>query len=193
MRLSIRWCMVELMKHVKTAEVWVNLGLEVLASKGAAAVRVERLARTLGVTKGSFYWHFEDRRALERAMAAQWEALATEQIIVATEGGGGSAAERVKRLIERTMAHPSAPAMEQAVRAWGASDKTVQRVLARVDERRQAYVRGLLMEHGLPRTVAVARARLLYLVLIGEFAWVGHGGAPTSAAMREELWRLMVP
>lgn len=184
--------MVWLMKTVKTAEAWVNLGLKVLASKGPGAVRVEPLARSLGVTKGSFYWHFENRRALERAMAAQWEAMATEQVIVATEGAGGSAADRMELLIERTMAHPSAPAMEQAVRAWGARDKMVQRVLARVDERRQVYVSGLLKEHGLEPVVATARSRLLYLVLIGEFAWVAHGGAPTSRGMRKELWRLMV-
>ena len=59
------------MKLVRTADDWVTLGLEVLAAKGSAAIRVEPMARKLKVTKGSFYWHFEDRRALERAMIAR--------------------------------------------------------------------------------------------------------------------------
>ena len=180
------------MKPVRTAEDWVTLGLKVLAARGSGAIRVEPLARALKVTKGSFYWHFEDRRALERALVAQWERLATEQIIAVTEGGGGTAAQRVRLLIELTMTHPSAPSLEQAMRSWGATDKTVRRVLARVDERRQAYVRGLLVEHGLSLVAAVLRARLLYLALIGEYVWVSHGGAPTSAEAREELLQLLL-
>ena len=180
------------MKLVRTADDWVTLGLEVLAAKGSAAIRVEPMARKLKVTKGSFYWHFEDRRALERAMVARWETFATEQVIVMTEGKGGTAAQRMRLLLELTLTHPSAALLEQAMRSWGATDKTVRRVLARVDERRQAYVRELLVEHGLSRAAATSRARLLYLALVGEYVWVSHGGEPTSAAAREELLQLVL-
>jgi len=184
--------MVKLMKPVRGAEDWVTLGLQVLAEKGPSAVRVEPLARALKVTKGSFYWHFEDRRALERAMLARWEQLATDEVITLTDGVGGTPADRLRQLMKFTMTHPSAPAMEQSIRAWGSTDKAVSRVLARVDERRQAYVRGLLVEHGLSRAEATTRARFLYLALIGEYVWVSHGGAPTPAAAREELVDLVL-
>ena len=184
--------MVDLVKPVRTAEDWVTLGLKVLAAKGSGAIRVEPMARALKVTKGSFYWHFEGRRALERAMVARWETFATEQIIMVTEGKGGTAAERMRLLMKLTMTHPSAPSLEHAMRTWGATDKTVSRVLARVDERRQAYVRGLLVEHGLSPAAATSRAHLLYLALIGEYVWVSHGCDPTSAEAREELLQLVL-
>jgi AcrR family transcriptional regulator len=184
--------MVKLMKPVRTAEDWVILGLQVLAERGPSAIRVEPMAVALKVTKGSFYWHFEDRRALERAMLARWEQLATDEVITFTDAPGGTPADRLRRLLELTMTHSSAPFLEQAIRSWGATDKTVSRVLARVDERRQAYVRGLFVEHGLTPAAATSRARFLYLALIGEYVWVSHGGEPTSEKAREDLMELVL-
>src|SRR5664279_4441164 len=56
------------------AEDWVQAGLRTLARRGVSNVRVERLARDLKVTKGSFYWHFTDRDALLDAMLSSWRA-----------------------------------------------------------------------------------------------------------------------
>jgi AcrR family transcriptional regulator len=176
----------------RSAGAWVAGGLVALARGGVEAVRVEPLARALGVTKGSFYWHFRDRRALLDAVLARWEEVATLAIIEELEAGGGSAGRRLERLVGRTALHPLAPALEQAVRAWAAADARARRVLARVDRRRQAYVRGLLREHGLPPGTAAVRAHLLYLALVGEFARVSHRGAPAGAAAWRELSRLLL-
>src|SRR5262249_32384697 len=59
-------------EHLR-AEDWEDAALEALGSSGLAAVNVQSLARTLGVTKGSFYWHFADREALLKATLARWE------------------------------------------------------------------------------------------------------------------------
>ena len=174
------------------AETWVERGLEVLAARGPDAVRVEALARSLGVTKGSFYWHFRDRRALLRALLDRWEAVATLAIIDQVDARGGDPARRLRHLVRRTTGHPRAPRLEQAVRAWAASDAGARRVLARVDARREAYVRSLLVAHGLPRRTAAARTHLLYLALVGEFAWVSHGGATAGDAAWRELERLLL-
>ena len=49
-------------------EDWVMAGFRALAADGPQAVRAETLARGLGATKGSFYWHFKDLAALHQAM-----------------------------------------------------------------------------------------------------------------------------
>jgi AcrR family transcriptional regulator len=176
------------MARKRTADEWVRAAFIVLASQGAEAVRVESLARTLGVTKGSFYWHFANRRAFLRAMLTHWEAKTTAAIITAVEAAGGTPSQRLERLVRSTALHPQAPATEQAVRAWGASEPAVRRALARVDHRREVYVRGLLVEHGVPPTVASARTRILALAMIGEFARVAHRGPRTPAP----IWSALV-
>ncbi|MET0387824.1 MAG: hypothetical protein ABW321_17765, partial [Polyangiales bacterium] len=82
--------------------------------------------------------------------------------------------------------------IEHAMRAWGARDRQVRTVLQDVDTRREAYVRGLLTDHGLTSSVASQRARILYLALIGEFAWISHGGAASGPEPWRELVRLLL-
>jgi len=171
----------------RTAEDWVLAAMKVLVRKGVTAVAVEPLARSLGVTKGSFYWHFKDRAALLTELLKHWETVATQQVMDAVEAQGGRAADRLETLMFRTSQHPEAPGLEAAIRAWGASDTRVRKVLERVDARREEYVTDLLVEHGLRPVQARRRSRILYLALIGEFAWVSHGGTPSGAAPFEEL------
>ncbi len=170
---------------------WVSAALALLARRGVAAVRVEPLAVVLGVTKGSFYWHFSDRRALLDAVLAEWERRATAAVIGHVESAAGRPAERLARLFTLIARSRKAPAVEQAVRAWGAVDPRARRVLARVDTRRVAYVRGLLQGQGLPPALARRRAQLLYRTVIGEFTWVSHGGAPAGPGPWRELVRLL--
>src|SRR5215217_5141721 len=66
------------------AEVWVGAARAAMAEGGIDAVAVEPLARRLGVTKGSFYWHFKDRRALLEATLEGWEEESTEARISAS-------------------------------------------------------------------------------------------------------------
>lgn len=170
---------------------WIAAALDLLARKGVAAVRVEPLAASLGVTKGSFYWHFSGRQALLDAVLAAWEARATAAVIARVEGAARRPSERLPRLVTLIARSRKAPAVEQAIRAWGAVDVRARRVLARVDARRIAYVRGLLRAEGLAGDVARRRAQLLYLAVIGEFTWVSHGGAPAGPGPWRELVRLL--
>src|SRR6185369_12709537 len=124
------------------------------------------LARALGVTKGSFYWHFADRRALLTAMAEGWERSTTTDVITAVEADGGSGADRLRRLIALCFRGSRGAAigqLESALRRWGSTDDAVRPILGRVDAARIAYVTGLLVDHGLTPATARLRARLLYL------------------------------
>ncbi len=179
-------------KPTKSLEDWVDAGLKVLAQSGVDAVKVERLATALGVTKGSFYWHFRDRDALLDALVARWQAVSTQSVIERVDATGGSAAERLRTLIRSTSQSQRAARVEQAFRAWAARDKRVRAVLQALDTKREAYVQALLIEHGLPAERAKARARALYLALIGEYAWVSHGGSPSGDAPWEELVALVL-
>lgn len=71
-----------------TRDQWVEEGLRLLASRGTDAVRIEALARTLGVTKGGFYGYFADRDALLEAMLNVWERESTDEVICPRGAGG---------------------------------------------------------------------------------------------------------
>src|SRR3954470_22610246 len=77
---------------------WIEEGLRALAAGGPDAVRVEALAGELGVTKGGFYNHFEDRPALLHEMLDTWERLVIDQVIELVEAGGGDGKAKLRRL-----------------------------------------------------------------------------------------------
>ena len=123
---------------------WIEEGLRALAAGGPDAVRVEALARALGVTKGGFYNHFDDRPALLDEMLDAWERLVIDQVIERVEAEGGDARSKLRRLF----ALGSSPArdlmkIELAIREWARRDQAVARRLKRIDNRRLDYLRSL--------------------------------------------------
>lgn len=174
-----------------SAQHWLDAALDVLADEGIAAVRVERLAERLGVSKGSFYWHFSDRPALLTALLGHWRKAGTDAVIEAVERSELRGLARLERLIDICLS-PRADRMEAALRAWSAHDTAAARVAARVDREREAFVAAELAALGVPAAAAARRARVLYLALIGEYTWCTSGGAPTDRATFRELLGLMV-
>src|SRR5881394_837738 len=77
---------------------WVEEGLRALGVGGPNAVRIEKLAETLGVTKGGFYWHFDGRNALLEEMLDAWERLVIDEVIERVEAGGGDGKAKLQRL-----------------------------------------------------------------------------------------------
>ncbi|MBE2254103.1 MAG: TetR/AcrR family transcriptional regulator [Myxococcus sp.] len=169
-------------------EAWVEAAAAALAAGGVDAVRVEPLAARLGVTKGSFYWHFADRQALLDAVLGAWVRSATTAIIEGVEAAEASPVERLRALVDVTRRVDAGARLEQAVRAWGARAPEVRRRLEAVDAERVRYVQGLLVHAGLPKALAEPRARLCYLALIGEASWVTSGGAPSPPS----VWRALL-
>src|SRR5215467_13391709 len=80
MAINIQEC-TDVSRTQLSAQDWTDAALRALADGGVAAVRIDVLARGLGVTRGSFYWHFADRDALLRAALDQWEQAVTAQVI----------------------------------------------------------------------------------------------------------------
>ena len=147
-----------------TREDWLDAALAALAQDGYGALKAQTLARRLNVTRGSFYWHFEDLNAFKTALIERWTNQTTEQVIAASEMSG-SAEEKLLALLSRTFR--SGEAMERAIRSWATVDDQVARLVDGVDARRIGYARGLLHEFGLTEEEAKIRASLLYWAAIG--------------------------
>jgi AcrR family transcriptional regulator len=174
-----------------SADTWIEAGFLALMQGGVEALRVETLAKSLNVTKGSFYWHFKDRRHLFDEMLKWWEREATQQIIDRVEAMGGAPDVRLRNLIELGTAGEG-DQLEGAIRSWGAIDEAAKIFIQRVDQKRERYVTDMLRELGLPKETAAKRARILYLALIGEFTWTSAGGTPSGKAVWQEIYGMIV-
>jgi AcrR family transcriptional regulator len=123
---------------------WIEEGLRALGVGGPDAVRIEKLADALGVTKGGFYWHFDGRPALLEEMLDAWERLVIDEAIERVEEGGGDARAKLRRLFAlASSGEQDLMRIELAIREWGRRDTTVARRLRRIDNRRMEYMRPL--------------------------------------------------
>ena len=171
----------------KSRAEWLEVASDAIAEGGVSAVRVEPLARRLGVTKGSFYWHFEDREALLQALLDDWEQRGTEAIIEEVDREGRDAYQRAYRLWAMTVGDPKLTA-ELAIRDWSRRDEAVAARVRRIDDRRMGYLRSLLVEIGIPDDDVEAKAMLLYSLLIGnEFIAARHGRRSRTRVLEDAL------
>jgi AcrR family transcriptional regulator len=123
---------------------WIQEGLRALGVGGPDAVRIEKLAQALGVTKGGFYWHFDDRRALLDEMLDSWERVGVDAVIERVEGEGGDARAKLRRLFAlASSGGDDLLEIDLAIRDWARRDKAVAKRLRRADNRRMDYMRSL--------------------------------------------------
>ena len=101
---------------------WIDAGLRTLAAGGPDAVRIEALARELGVSKGGFYWHFANRRALLDEMLDAWERTMIDEVIERIEGEGGDARAKLRRLFALAPSNEDLLKVELAIRDWARRD-----------------------------------------------------------------------
>lgn len=147
------------------ASAWSEAALDALARRGIDGVRVEVLATALGVTKGSFYWHFKDRDALLERMLDDWRKRATLRLIERLERGNSVPAERLRRLLRLPITgqrSAQAADVELAVRLWGRSDPRARAALDEIDRLRLRYIAGLMEQYGASPDEANARAVMAY-------------------------------
>jgi AcrR family transcriptional regulator len=149
--------------HLQPSD-WVEAGFVRLSLEGIDAVRVEVLARDLGVSKGSFYWHFRDREDLLGRMLARWEE--EEGGRQDEEAGNGSAATRWARFIERT-ADPARIRTEAGVRAWARRDERVASRVAAIERKKAARIAEVLREVGFQEGAAESWAEIVLLICLG--------------------------
>jgi AcrR family transcriptional regulator len=146
---------------------WVAAGLEALRKGGVDGVRVERLAADLGLTKGSFYWHFRDRGELIDALLDYWAREMTDLEFERVNEVTGGLAARLLTLAEDVLDRGMGR-YDPAIRAWARTDRKVAAAVAQVDRRRVRSLAALFEEGGFAAAPAGARARLYYTFLLGE-------------------------
>lgn len=148
---------------------WLVQGIETLRNSGIDAVRVEPMARLLGVTKGSFYWHFKDRGEFLDSLLEYWETEMTDKIGAHIKDAEGNPQRLLLALLEHIV-NEEINRYDAAVRSWALHDDRAAEVVARVEERRLGYIRQLFLDMGFPPEQADIRSRMSYFYVVGEYS-----------------------
>ena len=176
---------------------WIDEGLRALAAGGPDAVRIESLAQALGVTKGGFYWQFEDRRALLEEMLDTWERVSVDEVIERIEDEGGNAREKLRRLSAIASSTNEALridplSIDLAIRDWARREQAVAKRLRRVDNRRMDYMRSLFGAFCPDEDDVEARCVLAFSLWIGNhFIAADHGTRSRADAQDLAFGRLL--
>lgn len=165
---------------------WVTAGIEALEKNGFLSVRADALARKLGVSRGSFYWHFTDVAAFEQALLDRWRDMVLGALDTPL-ADGETRLDRFRTIMLRSL--QSRRRLETAFRAWATVNARVRAALRRVDASREAYMAGLLAQPGRTAEATLARARIAYWSYLGHAMSVEHAD-PDIAAVVDVLVEL---
>jgi AcrR family transcriptional regulator len=152
------------MKDQLSARDWLDRGLKALARNGFTALKADPLAKAMGVSRGSFYWHFADVGAFHAALLKHWHEVAAEQIIAEVEAASPGH-QSLELLLRRAFGERLK--LEGAVRTWASIDPAARAAVQAIDRRRLDYIEHLLRQTGVPADVAGARAQILYWAFLG--------------------------
>lgn len=144
---------------------WVRHGLLTLAKEGANALKVGPMSTALNVSRGSFYWHFDDIADFRSQLLQSWQERSTDQVIEDLEAHKAEPG-RLKYLLKRALA--TKRGLDRAIRSWAAEDGHVARVVAAVDDRRVAYIAKMLVAAGVESRQALPRATFIYWAYLGQ-------------------------
>lgn len=175
-------------------DAWVRAGLVALEEGGVAAVSAAALAKSLGVTRGSFYWHFDSRDELLEAVLAQWERDHSDAVLDAL-AAVPDPRERLRLLIEAATSKP--PSLFIRLLEAQGSEPAVATVLNRSRSRRVAFLAAAYRDAGVTPAAARRRALAAYAAYVGLAQLVTAdetllAGRERSAFARE-LSALLVP
>ncbi len=167
-------------------DTWLRAAIQTLADSGVDGVKVETLARQLGVTKGSFYWHFKDRRALLDAVLENWREGRIADITQRTQCPPGGEIAQLHHVIETYSLARNRRGMriELAVRDWARHDAHAKTVIDAVDAVRLDRAGALFLAAGLDADEAASRSLLLYAYVFGLGMMDGERETPRPATSR---------
>lgn len=150
---------------------WLQAAFRALTKGGPSAIKAEAIARDLGVSKGSFYWHFENVPTLKSSMLSHWQEEATQAIITELDQVIDVPEDKLRQLVWISTSGRDTPyggqMAEAAIRDWARYDKAVSGVVALVDATRIGYVQGLFSQCGNNKKQSKSNARILYSSLVG--------------------------
>lgn len=165
-------------------QAWVEAGLRALAAGGVDAVRVEALAKALGVTKGGFYGYFADRNALLAAMLDTWEREAVDDVLERVRREGGEPREQARLAGRLTFSADRLLPIDLAIRDWARRDDDVAARLRRVDNSRIEVLRTAIGSVYADPDEVEARCLLAFCAAIGRhLVAADHNGRTRDEVM----------
>ncbi|TCW78779.1 TetR/AcrR family transcriptional regulator [Burkholderia sp. SRS-46] len=178
-----------------TPDDWIRASAQVLIDKSVEAVRVEVLSKNLGVTRGSFYWHFKDREDLLQQLLVWWRDTATEHIIDRFEKRNMKPQELLRDLLALPFhgeAAQMAAATELAIRGWARRDETARQFVDEVDGKRLAYIAQCFSALGFDIPESRQRAFALYSYELAESLLSNQGTAKQRDERRAFMERMLL-
>jgi AcrR family transcriptional regulator len=163
---------------------WIRAALELLSTAGVEKVKIVPLAKQLGVTSGSFYWHFTDRRHLHNELLEYWEREMTDKAIEQAKLFEGPPKSRILLLMEQVMATGMAR-YDLAIWHRAQFDVSVQTVFDRVLNKRFAFAAWMFKQAGFSKVQAETRGRMMVVYMMGEFTLIP--GTPDQRKKRLRL------
>lgn len=153
-----------------TREVWIEAGIEALTAEGIANVKIQVMAKTLAVSRSSFYWFFADLQELHRELLDSWLRKNTSPIIERALRPAQTVTKAVCHIFE-CWVDPALfdPRLDAAVRSWGQVDSAVRGVVDQADDQRVDAVARMFQRYDYPQEEAFIRARVLYFTQIGHY------------------------
>ena len=192
--MSIR-CRIDLpVAKVRTPRgAWVEAALHALATEGPEGIRIEALAKRMGVSKGGFYWHFKDRAALIEEMLDSWEQRVAGDVVAKIESEPRDPRAKLQHLFELAATLSSnLLAVELALRDWSRRDDEIAARLRRVDNQRMEYMRSLFGSICVDEGDAEARSILALSLYIGShFIVTEHPGRSRAQVLQLATDRLL--
>ncbi|MFC4377749.1 TetR/AcrR family transcriptional regulator [Nocardia halotolerans] len=171
---------------------WVDGALALLAREGTPAIRIPRLCAELGVTKGSFYWHFDDIEQLMKAMADRWRAVHTRAL---DELGALDSIPVEQRIEQMTtlLVDQRTWIVEATVREWARQDPTVSETVRSLDNKIFAILTETMTDLGFDATQARLRAGAMVYLGVGLIHGRESMPIPTPAEIRTVIDLLVTP
>lgn len=145
---------------------WVDGALSLLAREGVGSIRIPRLCQELGVTKGSFYWHFDDIDQLTAAMADRWSAIQSEAVRELSALAAIPLEERIEKMAAMLVDHRHWT-VETTVREWSRSNPKVAAAVRTLDQRVFETLRNTMLDLGFDENQAALRAGAMVYIGLG--------------------------
>ncbi len=172
-----------------TRDDWISAAWDMLGENGLDGVRVEPLARRLGVTKGSFYWHFKDRQQLMEALLDRWFSIWDDQMLPDMEEAANPA-DRIWALFESVLGRLTR-GQTVSLRMMSHSDADVARRIDERDAQRLSFLTSQLVEIGFAPDEARVRGQVYQTIMTGEY--LRSGGLPLEERVaRVRSYHLML-
>ncbi|QNJ95224.1 TetR/AcrR family transcriptional regulator [Mycolicibacterium fluoranthenivorans] len=170
---------------------WIQAGYSLLAEDGLPALKIDRLCSRLGVTKGSFYWHFADMAAYRSALIDSWATQRGDEHAVYTEIRDRPPRERLSMMIG-ALVSPRRWKLERTMREWARTDAHVAAGVDASDRKVQKAVRQAFVDLGFTPEQAKMRTGVTFAAGIGFLHMAGDKASPLSASEREQFLEFML-